>query len=292
MKRFGIDVSHHQAPFPQLHNPKKPGVLSWERIADSSSFAIVRGSYGTMKDRVTAEHVERARSAGLKVGLYHFYRPSQPVVDQLAVFRAQLDLAKIGAGDIVPTIDIEADPFPKPGVHVSPAWQGSVLQFIDAMVSELGDCMVYITQREFGMMGSPQWLLSRPLWVAHYTGAARPATPANKPWTIWQHRVGPYDPNGPGGYDKARPELDQNRLQGALPLIAAVGEPGRDTLPPESQTHGPHDDGLEDLLEQIHGSSWERIQDSLGGAGANVLADERRDTDPSDLAPESEPYAS
>ena len=53
------------------------------------------------------------------------------------------------------------------------------------------------------------------------------------------------------------------------------------------ETHGPHDDGLEDLLEQIQGSSWERIQSSIGGAGANVLADEGHDTDPSDLAPES-----
>jgi lysozyme len=270
VKPYGIDVSHHQAP----------AALHWSHIAETSSFAIVRGSYGTMKDRVTAEHVKRARAVGLKVGLYHFYRPSQPVVDQLAVFRSQLELARVGAGDIIPTIDIEADPIPKPGTHVSPAWQGSILQFIDTMVSEFGNAMVYITQREFGMLGAPAWLLSRPLWVAHYTGASKPATPGNKPWTIWQHRVGPYDPDGPGGYDQARPELDQNRLAGALPLIGSVSTPGRDTLPPESETHGPHDDGLEDLLEQIHGSSWERIQDSIGGAGANVLANEGRDTDP------------
>lgn len=277
MKQFGIDLSHHQAP----------ASLPWAKFAESSSFCICRGSYGTMKDRVTAEHVKRARSAGLKVGLYHFFRPSQSVADQLAVFRAQLELARIGIGDIIPTIDVEADPLPKP-MAVSPGWQVSVLEFVDSMVSELGNCMVYITQREFGQLGAPAWLLSRPLWVAHYTGASKPATPGGKPWTIWQHRVGPYDPDGPGGYDKAHPVLDQNRLAGALPLIGAVEPVVNSTLPPEHEAEP--DDGLEDLLEQIHGSSWERIQDSMGGAGANVLADETP-TDPSELAPESEPYA-
>lgn len=283
MKPYGIDVSHHQAPT----------ALPWARFAERSSFCIVRGSYGTMKDRVTADHVRHARAVGLAVGLYHFFRPSQPVADQLAVFRAQLELARMGAGDVIPTIDVEADPIPKPGTAVSPAWQAGVRQFIDTMVAELGDCMVYITQREFGMLGKPAWLLERPLWIAHYTGAAKPATPGNKPWTIWQHRVGPYDPDGAGGVEKAPNELDQNRLAGVLPLIGAV-EPvrNRDTLPPSAETDGAHDDGLEDLLEQMHGSSWERLQGSLGTAGQNLREHESieervRDTDLSELAPES-----
>jgi lysozyme len=263
LKPYGVDVSHHQAP----------ASLPWATFAESSSFAIVRGSYGTMKDRVTAEHVKRARGVGLKVGLYHFFRPSQSVNDQLAVFRAQLELAKIGAGDIIPVIDVESDPLPKV-TPVSPAWQGSVLEFVDAMVSELGDCMVYITQREFGMLGAPAWLLTRPLWVAHYTGAAKPATPGNKPWTIWQHRVGPYDPSGAGGYDTAHPVLDQNRLAGALPLIGATEPVVNDTLPPEHETEGDHDQGLEELLAKIQGESLERIQNSLGTAAGNAIADE------------------
>ena len=46
------------------------------------------------------------------------------------------------------------------------------------------------------------------------------------------------------------------------------------------------DDGLEDLLVEIQGASWEHTQDSIGGAGANVIAHERateaeHDTDPS-----------
>lgn len=279
-KPYGVDLSHHQAP----------ASLPWATFAASSSFAIVRGSYGTMRDRATVEHVRRARDAGLRVGLYHFFRASQSVTEQLAVFRSQLELAGIGPGDIVPALDVELDPRPKP-TPVTPAWQGSILQFVDAMVSELGDCMVYITQREFEQLGAPAWLLTRPLWVAHYTGAAKPATPGNRPATIWQHRVGPYDPAGPGGYDKARPVLDQNRLLGELPLIGAGAAVSAAAAPTPATDE--RDDGLEDLLEQIHASSWERIQDAVGMAGGNLREhqsiEERapRDTDVSELAPES-----
>lgn len=266
MKRFGVDVSHHQAP----------DSLPWQQFEESSSFCIVRGSYGTMKDRVTAEHVKRARSVGLAVGLYHFFRISQPVAAQINVFRQQLELAKIDVGDIVPTIDVEADPLPKM-TAVSAAWQGSVLAFVDAIVDQFGFCMVYMTQREFNQLGAPAWLLTQPLWVAHYTGAAKPATPGNKPATIWQHRVGPYDPNGPGGYDKVHPLLDQNRLLGELPLIGAGAKlnvkaiPEPPTPPPTEQ----NDDGLEDralaalVAAQADAEPWaqaekdENLSDSL-----------------------------
>ncbi len=289
MKQYGVDVSHHQ----------NPTLLPWSRFAESSSFAIVRGSYGTMKDRVTAEHVRRARAVGLKVGLYHFFRPSQLVRHQLATFRAQLELAQIGVGDIVPTIDVEADPMPKPGTHVSPAWQGSVLEFIDAMVSELGDCMVYITQREFGMLGAPEWLLTFPLWVAHYTQAAKPATPGNRPWTLWQHRVGPYVPLGPGGYDKANPLLDQNHAV-ELPLVESLSlEPVAQPAPTDED-----DAGLEEailahnqaLFDEFVRDEYSRVTEERPGAGRALLEYEQaglvdepthRDTDVSDLAPES-----
>lgn len=271
-KPYGIDVSHHQSP----------AALPWAKFAQSSSFCIVRGSYGLMRDRVTVEHVKRARGAGLTVGLYHFFRPSQSVVDQLAIFRSQLDLAGITTGDIVPALDVEADPLPKPGEHVSPDWQPGVREILEALVDQYGDALVYITQREFGMLGKPAWLLDRPLWIAHYTGAAKPATPANQPATIWQHRVGPYDPDGPGGYVTAKPELDQNRLLGTLPLIGAHEAVVNSTIPPDA---GESDDELEDLLASIQGDAWQRAQDAVGMPGQNLRehesAEERvNDTDP------------
>jgi lysozyme len=244
-KRYGVDVSHHQ----------NPASLPWGTFAESSSFCIVRGSYGTMRDRVTTEHVKRARAFGLKVGLYHFFRPTQPVADQLAIFRSQLEFAGIVTGDIVPALDVEADPLPKPGVHVSPDWQAGVRFMLEQLVEHYGDAMVYITQREFGMLGKPAWLLERPIWVAHYTAATKPATPGNQPATIWQHRVGPYDPNGPGGYDKAHPVLDQNRLLGALPLIQDVRST---SLPPGASREAFNDVPDEEIEDADH--EWERLR--------------------------------
>lgn len=232
---FGIDVSHHQ----------KPAALPWETFRVDSQFCICRATYGTMRDREVAEHVRRARGVGLRVGLYHFFRPSQPAGDQFAAFLAAAQAAGYRPGDIVPALDVEADPIPKMQ-QVSPAWQEGVKR----MLGELADAfealpLVYITQREFGMLGRPEWLLDHPLWVAHYTAAKEPATPAGKPWTIWQHRVGPYFPAGPGGYDQARPELDQNRARGPLPTVQAVPWQLSATAVPSA--HPERDDGMEAL---------------------------------------------
>lgn len=233
---YGIDVSHHQ----------KPAALPWDRIAHDSNFCIVRATYGAgLRDRECAEHARRARAVGLRVGLYHFFRPSQPVADQLAAFRSAAQAASYRPGDILPALDVEADPIPKMQ-HVSPSWEPDVRAMAAALSADFGGaCLIYITQREFGLLGKPAWLLEHPLWVAHYTGAKKPATPGNRPCLIWQHRVGPYVPNGPGGYDQALPELDQNRAFGNLPIVQRVPWDLGAALPPP--TPEPPDASLEAL---------------------------------------------
>lgn len=215
LKQYGIDVSHFQSA----------AAMPWQKIAETSSFVIARATYGTSKDKQTLEHCKRARDVGLSVGLYLFFRPTQHWADQLDAFAEQASAAKFGLGDIWPALDIEADPYPKPGQAVSPAWQEGIRQLLELWRVKFGGALVYITQREFGMLGKPDWLLEYPLWVAHYTAAANPATPGGRPWLIWQHRVGPYDPKGPGGYfSGGSPQLDQNRLGGVLPLVGVHGE--------------------------------------------------------------------
>ena len=236
--RFGIDISHHQPP----------SNLNWKAFAGQVHVVIARACYGAeLRDKHAVEHVRRARSIGAKVGLYIFYRPTQPVRKQFDLFRAVAEQCGIGAGDIVPALDIEGDPFPAPGHDVSPNWQGPVLELATLLDEWCGaKCMPYITQREFGMLGKPAWILEldRPLWVAHYTAKSAPATPGNRPWTIWQHRVDVFDPNGPGGYNKARPDLDQNRVAGELPLIGATPR----IVDQQVESTDEPDDGLEDLI--------------------------------------------
>lgn len=238
---YGIDVSHHQAP----------ASLPWNIIRQSSDFCIVRATYGSkLRDRQCAEHIRRARAAELLVGLYHFFRPSQPVHEQLALFRSVAQAADYRRGDIVPALDIEHDPIPEPGTNVSPAWEPGVRQFAEALAAEFGALpIIYITQREWHMLGKPGWVLGHPLWVAHYTAAAKPATPGGIVPLIWQHRVAPYDPNGPGGHDSKRPELDQNRAFGTLPTAPRVPwsivSPDPRAFVPDDEDD---DDGLDDAL--------------------------------------------
>lgn len=210
---YGIDVSHHQ----------NPNGVPWAAVGAANGFAICRASYGSaLSDRWFLEHVSRARQNRVHVGAYHFFRPSQPWPKQAELFLRQLRAAGFGPGDIIPWIDIEDDPIPK-NQPVTPMWDGACEEFCRAVDREYGQCGVYITRRGWKMLGSPEWVLERPLWVAHYTSAAEPATPGDgiATWTMWQHRVGPFELNGPGGYFKDHPDLDQNRAK-FLPLIVSA----------------------------------------------------------------------
>jgi hypothetical protein len=209
---YAIDVSHWQ----------KPSALPWDKFEGKVQAVIVRAAYGSeLRDKHAREHVRRARLIGAKVGLYIFYRPHHTVQKQFELLCSVAEECKIGPGDVVPTIDVEKDPIPKPGVDVAPSWNGPVHELAQRIDERFGaKCMLYLTQREFGFLGKPAWILEadRPRWVAHYVDG-KPATPGGLPVVMHQHRVAPFDPNGPGGYNKKRPELDQNRILLPLPLL-------------------------------------------------------------------------
>jgi GH25 family lysozyme M1 (1,4-beta-N-acetylmuramidase) len=221
MASFGIDLSHHQLAASQ----------PWHSYEGKVNFVICRASYGgELRDRQVLEHVKRARQIGAKVGLYQFFRPSQSVASHWDQLRAVADLVGLGAGDIVPALDIERDPLPSPGSDVGKDWSPKCEELVSRIVETFGDALVYITEREWTLLGSPGWVLQRPLWVAHYTNAAKPASPRGMEPTIWQYRVGPFDPQGAGGYVKANPALDHNRGLKDLPLIGAPPDEGVEEL--------------------------------------------------------------
>jgi len=223
---LGIDVSHYQST-------TAPAGVSWIKIAEKCRFAIARATYGSAPDASAVGHVHNARAAGLQVGLYAFFRSTQSVQEQLDAFCARALACGIGIGDIAPALDIEDDLTAK----LEPSWEPSVRAFADGLASEFGVVMPYITQRDFGRLGKPAWILDHPLWVAHYTNAATPATPGNKPCAIWQRRVGPYEPDGLGGAIKPM-LLDQNVADDPLPLAtmspSMVRAPG---APPAPDNH-------------------------------------------------------
>jgi hypothetical protein len=293
---FGIDVSHHQVP----------AALKWHEMhAAGCAFAIVRLTYGTMRDRAAPEHIERARAAGMVIGTYLFFRPDQPVQAQYDAFREAALVAGYGMrDDIVPSLDIEDDTAKRP---IGPADAPRAAELATKLHVGYGvPCMVYITQRDWGRVGSPSWVLRHPLWVAHYAAPSRaqPATPDGRPWAIWQHRVGQFDPSGANGfYREDWPQIDQNRAN-YLPLLS--GEPKRAPLDPldvlgaerhigdPDRTHEKRTRILESQLRveaQYHATeSTFALSEAERRAGireAAGLEPERHDTEPS--PPPTEP---
>lgn len=189
-------------------------------------FGIVRATYGKNPDKSTLAHVARIRVAEKKVGLYHFFRADQPVQAQFDAFVDRCEACKIGAGDIVPAVDVEDFP----GHTIGPNDVAALSQFCELLRSQF-DCLplIYITQRDWHRLGKPAWVLDHPLWVAHYPGygstspLAKPATPNGAPWRIWQCLVGPLDRRIQKHDDPKA--VDQNFASDPLPLIAENAEP-------------------------------------------------------------------
>lgn len=208
MRYHGIDISHHQLPLS----------LPWDAIAESSQFVIARATYGTKRDRLTTRHVSDARGRGLRTGCYHFFRPVQSIRAQIEAFLDVCSACSISEGDIVPSLDIEDDPF---GAKLSPVFAEVAHEAAKRIEDRYGvPCMVYITQRDWRRLGRPEWLLDRFLWIAHWTDG-KPATPDGMRAHVHQYSVGPYAPRRPHrkGQERLAGAIDHNVASDPLPLI-------------------------------------------------------------------------
>lgn len=224
----GLDLSHYQ----------DPKAVPWGALGQAGAFCIVRVTYGVTRDTQAYDHIARARASGVRVGAYHFFRASQPVTDQLEAFQAACHAADYGKPvDIVPALDWEDD-------GKSPILPEHA-PFAEELCAELAQAfgrapLLYLTQRDWGRVGRPDWAFTYPLWVAHYSTPSRlePATPGGKPWAIWQHRVGPIDLGGPHGY--YLPALYDQNVANFLPLLDG-SRVGPNPYPKESPLPAPPD---------------------------------------------------
>lgn len=252
---YGVDVSAYQDP------ARPDGTHTWQQLAQMGcNFAMVRFTYGTSRDVHAAEHVRLIRAAGIALGGYHFFRPGQLVTDQLAAYCAQALACGLQVGDLCPAIDIEPDG-PK-GAPVSPSWVTPLEALVSGLSALFGTCIIYETQIGFGELGKPASLLALGQWPSHYTMAASPATPnqlvsrgASAVWNIWQHRVGPFVLNGPGGvyapdgqpWKKGMPgpgPIDQSRANELVRCTRVPGATGSTPPPPDGP---PPDHSAEEL---------------------------------------------
>lgn len=289
-----IDVSHWQ----------NPASLDWSGMrAAGCDGVIVRLTYGLAHDKRAREHIQRARDVGMAVGAYHFARCSQGIGDQIDAFATAARLAGYGKPeDLIPVLDAEDDTGKRP---IGPENAGAFETMATLLELSFGQKpYLYITQRDWGRLGKPAFALRLPLFVAHYAAPSRiePATPNGAPWDLWQCAVKDFSIPVINGYDKtAKLPLDQNRARKLRFLNGEVFEatlsrdeefPAERHIEDTDRTHEKRARILEEMLRteaQHHAteSTFANLE-ALRLEGMREAAGIVRDTDASELAPESE----
>lgn len=171
----GIDVSDFQDP------------VDWPALVSQGiKFTFIKATEGkTFKADTFKDKWQKAQSAGLLRGAYHFFRPSKTGSEQANNFLATLSsVGGLAAQDFSPVLDIEV----KDGVS-SLEIRKRCLDWLDQVESSTGRKPVIYTGSSFGndILGSEPKFANYPLWVAQYT-PSKPWVPAR--WSkcaIWQY---------------------------------------------------------------------------------------------------------
>jgi GH25 family lysozyme M1 (1,4-beta-N-acetylmuramidase) len=189
---YGIDVSHYQSPESTPYA--------------QCDFVIVKASEGGTIDSSAYKHVENVRKHSKILGLYHFYRRDQDFAAQARTFLNAAEALRLGPGDLFPCLDLEQHK----GLLPNNGWNHPAEAIAQVFEERFGGCIVYCNMRDFHLLGSPKWILDRPLWHAqwplHQDDFSAPKDPV-----LWQHRVGPFEYEGSCG--RFKPEsFDQSHM--------------------------------------------------------------------------------
>ncbi|HYI44749.1 MAG TPA: glycoside hydrolase family 25 protein [Actinomycetota bacterium] len=181
---LGIDVSHHQ------------GNIDWQKVADSGHvYAFHKATEGvTFTDNTYAGNRTEAAAASIPFGAYHFARPNGntvPAAESDAAGEAQhfLNVAQPEPGDLLPVLDLEATGNLPPDRLI--AWTRT---WVNAVADAVGAQPLIYTSPSFwetNLSDTTSFAEAGfPLWLAHYTSAPAPRTPADdwdgRGWAFWQ----------------------------------------------------------------------------------------------------------
>jgi len=190
----GIDVSHYQ------------GKIDWQKVvAAEQAFAFIKATDGIgTGDSMFAANWKGARSAGIRRGSYHFFRPLTSPLQQSKSF-----LAKLGddLGELPPVLDFEL----LGGASAGQALSGAK-EWMDVVEAATGRKPILYTGPSFwsSTLHDAPVFTGHHLWIAQYTSAAAPRIPSPwSKWTFWQHSEMGVVP-GIAGF------VDLNRFNGTL----------------------------------------------------------------------------
>lgn len=187
----GIDVSKFQQN------------TAWPAVAGSGyAFAFVKYSEATSYTNSSfGSDWAAAKAAGILRGAYHFFHPDVDAVAQANFFLAHI--AKFGAGELPPVIDVET------GTDMNQIGAG-VSAWIDTVTAATGKRpLVYVSSGFWRVPASYGIESKADLWVAQYPAAQPSAggpwcpnvTGAWTTWKFWQHWDKGQVPGVSGGCD-------------------------------------------------------------------------------------------
>jgi len=222
---LGVDVSHFQGEtgMPQAN---------WDQLAaEGRTFAFAKATEGLSPpgniDFSWPTNVQRAQSAGLLAGVYHFARPDNR--PNVAGARAEADhfVATAGAamnpGNLRPVIDLE-----RAGATQTPAdltdW---VLAFVDevTLLKGVGAEPIVYCDTFFASSKLDSRVAGLDLWIRSVNGqnpqTGQPSTTGQfSDWAFWQYAVGPA-----GGIGSIDQNAQHSESQPLSAFVVGVPEP-------------------------------------------------------------------
>jgi lysozyme len=215
---LGIDVSGWQK------------TISWKAIAGAGvEFGFIKATEGTgYANSVYEKHRKAAKRLGIPVGAYHFARPD---ADDGPVAEADwfLEVARPGAGDLLPVLDLETPGLPPKAMA---RWAKRWLRRVE---ERIGQPPILYTYSSFwtSTVANAQGFERYPLWLANYgknDGTVHPVRTVGSWPSIAIHQ---YTSEGRiEGWDAP---VDLNRLKRGwtIELLSIAAEP------PTGPGHGP-----------------------------------------------------
>lgn len=239
MVTFGVDVSHHQ-PALNFVAMRQEGV----------EFAFIKATEGTFIDNEFGDNLNRARSAGMLVGAYHYQRSNSSAAAQVVTIQRRVPL------DVPVLLDVEAN---SGGVSLTRELV-DLLRSVGYRVP-----LLYLPRWYWQQLGSPSLAGLPPLWSSRY--------PDNVAGTLVDEyaAVPPSYWNGYGGLAVAVLQFTSSaRIAGYQPLDANAFNGTRAQL---DELLGGEVAELSDALERALWAGLYRI-DALYNNRATSLADD------------------
>ena len=177
----GVDVSHWQ------------GVIDWAKVKVAGKrFAYLKATESTdFIDNTYATNRAQAKAQGIKVGAYHFARPSTTSGDAVAEANWFVKNAAPISGELIPVLDLETT-----GGLTTAQLQAWTKAFMDRVYTLTGvRGAIYVSpsfwSNNMGNTSSIAVAGYKVLWIAHWTTGPAPTIPGNNwngnSWTFWQY---------------------------------------------------------------------------------------------------------